>query len=132
MKWHERYLSLPFKAGGRSMDGADCYGLVYLVLSHRGCAVPVHGGEYSLDVAETSSLLADGIKADCWRRVEIEKPFDVAVFKRGAFPADHVGIVVRPRTMLHTQSGDVAHLENYRTRKWERRLVGFYRHEALS
>lgn len=32
--WVERYVGIPFSDCGRSMDGADCYGLVRLVIGY--------------------------------------------------------------------------------------------------
>ena len=42
----------------------------------------------------------------------------------------HVGMVLALGTMLHVEDGSDTCIEKYDNFRWEKRIVGFYRHEA--
>lgn len=43
--WVSRYLPIPYREGGRSHDGIDCWGLARLVLQEQaGVDLPLYGG----------------------------------------------------------------------------------------
>jgi cell wall-associated NlpC family hydrolase len=53
---------------------------------------------------------------------------DVVVIRQGGQPC-HVGIIVAPHTMLHTEAGSGPKLEDIRRPHIAPRIEGFYRHE---
>ena len=47
LPWTRRYIGVPYAKKGRSMDGADCWGLVRIVLDEQfGIAVPSYSDLY--------------------------------------------------------------------------------------
>lgn len=133
--WHEPYLNLAYVQGGRDRAGLDCYGLHRLVLEQVvGVAdVPIWSLDYDVhESAHIAQLLINGFAQSPWRWFENgERTFDAILFRWGQVPA-HVGTVVRPGMMLHIHEGVGARLESYRSPEWNRRLLGFYRHEDLA
>jgi len=124
------YIGIPFAAHGRDRAGCDCWGLVRLIYAERlGVVLPSYAGDYAdpKEEAEIAVLIRGQLPA--WRRVDFELPGDVALLRIRKEPM-HVGLVVRPRWMIHILNGIDACLERYDAPVWRRRIVGFYRHGA--
>lgn len=105
MDW-VRYIGIPWEAGGRSFDGADCWGLVWLFYKHElhidlDSYDDAYGAE--CDAAEVGELIAEG--KSLWRRCETPSPGDVAVLKRDGHLC-HVGIIAPRRHLLHVESSE--------------------------
>jgi cell wall-associated NlpC family hydrolase len=132
--WVSAYVGLPFKEGGRNRDGLDCYGLLRLVINERfGGAVPEYEG-IAYRPGEDSSLLAALMdeRIRLWRPIAIgeEKPGDGVLLRVMGRPI-HVGVVVEAGYMLHIEKNCDSVLERFSTgSRWEKRLLGFYRHAA--
>lgn len=75
-------------------------------------------------------ILAESV---AWQTVEpgAERVGDGVLFEICGQPS-HVGIVTTPKRgrFLHAAPGSQSCIECYRSPKWARRLVGFYRHAA--
>lgn len=135
---------------GRGMDGADCWGLLRLVLMHEaGVDVPAYGGigyeDSACDPKELMEFMAGEIAAQwapIWERTA-ETPKDAIptgeqVFDglwlrpHGRRQTIHVGVVVKPGWMLHVEHGCDACVESYRDDlRWRHRVMGVYRHASL-
>ncbi|MGY3366193.1 putative lipoprotein NlpC [Bradyrhizobium sp. GM2.4] len=133
--WMRNYVGLPKLHAGRSRDGVDCYGIVWLVYREvLNIELPSFAGE-AMDVPERediAALIARGRSTAPWRFVEngCEREFDMAVFRRGKLES-HVGLVVSPGRMLHIVDVGESHIGSYADGPWRSRIVGFHRHEAL-
>lgn len=126
----DRYVGLPFVDKGRSEDGCDCYGLLWLViLRELGVELPRYDDRYvtGADRREIDALIADELAF--WESIPAgdEQTFD-AVLMRDAGCDSHVGIVVGGGLMLHVAITHAARIERYRSPMWRRRIVGFYRY----
>ena len=58
-RWVNKYVGIPFKSGGRTSDGCDCYGLVRMVLKNEySLILPMLDGKYidALDTETTKEL----------------------------------------------------------------------------
>ncbi|WMT85558.1 C40 family peptidase [Pelagibacterium sp. 26DY04] len=131
MHWSEKFLGLPYEPLGRSVAGADCYGVCWLVLTSFGVPAPSYAGEYasSEEVEEVSAFI--GRTKGQWVSVERPKELDLVTFRRGGWES-HVGIVVKPGLMLHSSRGKPSCIEDYTSGIWANRLTGFWRHRALA
>jgi cell wall-associated NlpC family hydrolase len=134
--WTREYVGLPKLHAGRSRDGIDCYGLVWLVYRDvLGLALPGLAGEAmdATERAEIAALINSGCAAAPWRPIDpgTEREFDMVVFRRGKLES-HVGLVVAPGRMLHIVDVGQSHIGSYVEGPWRPRLVGFHRHEARS
>lgn len=101
----DRYVGLPWRAGGRDRAGVDCWGLVWLFYREQlGLEIPSYGGAYDsgCDAAECGGLIAQNVPLD-WREAKGFTPGAVAVINRLGQPC-HVGIVAPGRRLLHIES----------------------------
>lgn len=120
-----RFVGLPWKTGGRSFDGVDCYGLVWLFFrEERGLTLRSYEEAYcdATDTEHTSSLIYAGIEA--WREVEPE-PGAVILMRRGRYPA-HVGILVKGRHILHIEQERTLSCTVRITDEMRARILGYF------
>lgn len=134
MSWTNDYIRIPFVEHGRDRDGVDCWGLVRLVYFDRlGIDLPtLTGYANTKDKLTIPGII--GQESSLWQPVSLgaEKELDVAVFRICGVPM-HVGIVVKPGIMLHSECGSGTYVANYLTEmQWVRRLEGFYRYAECS
>lgn len=127
------YIGIPYKSKGRSFDGCDCYGLIYLVYAlENNLWMETYGETYNSaeDVESACAALLDN-RCD-WVKIEESevRPLDVILLKVRGYAA-HVGVVVDPKRkeFLHTLAGHNSALDNYGRLAWKRRIEGFYRHK---
>lgn len=92
LKIAKRYLNTPFLWGGRSPFGVDSAGLVQLVYSMAGIALP----------REASLQIEEGETVDF---VEQAAPGDLAFFENKAGRIAHVGIIMPDRRIIHSYGG---------------------------
>lgn len=128
--WSTQFLGLPYADLGRTIDGVDCWGIVYLVLAHHGIEVPTYEGDYASteERAEICALI-NGAKLK-WKEIKFARELDVVTFRRGRLES-HCGVVVKPGLMLHVTDGLPSCIESYRDGYWAKRLTGIWRHAAL-
>ena len=131
--WADKYIGIPFKAKGRDpKQGLDCWALVCLVLKERfGRELPGFAGigfAKDQDNREVANFMASA--KDDLPLTQIppgeEMPGDIIWLRALGLPI-HVGIVIAPGLMLHTESEVDSCIERYDGPAWRRRIVGFYR-----
>ncbi len=118
--------AVPFRPLGRSWQGWDCWGLVWLL--HRevlDIALPSYTARY--DGADDWAALDALIRAELsrYRRLAAPQPGAVAVLRIGGRYA-HVGVVTGSGRMLHVLRGARTCCERYDGPVWAKRLDGFY------
>lgn len=123
------YVGLPWRDGGRNLDGLDCYGLLALVYHSELCLdLP----SYTYPTAEDSRAIASLIDGELspWHEIPsgAETYLD-AVLMLEAGLARHIGLVASPGYVLHMRPGFDSVIETYRGGKLRRRIAGFFRHE---
>ena len=132
--WVVSYVGLPFKEGGRDRSGLDCYGLLRLVINEQfGGSVPEYEG-IAYQPGEDHDLLVTLMdeRIRLWIPVARgnERPGDGILLRVMGRPI-HVGIVVTTDLMLHIEKNCDSILESCGTgSRWDRRVLGFYRHAA--
>lgn len=131
--WSERYIGTPFLERGRTLAGVDCWGLAHVIYpAELGIVLPSYTETYvsTEELAEIDAEINQAAHGSTWVKVTSVMPFDIAVFRIGAF-SRHIGIVAEPGLMLHAHD-DCAKIERYKSPKWEHRLTGFYRHVEMT
>lgn len=134
--WTRDYIGLPWQFAGRSRDGVDCWGLLWLVYRDvLGIAVASYAQE-TMDAPEReqiATLLHHDRKISPWSDIQpgSELPFDMAVFRRAGIDS-HVGIVVEPGRMLHIAHDTESRVERFDQGRWKTRLVAIHRHSQMS
>ena len=132
--WCAQYIGLPFVEGGRDRSGLDCYGLLRLVINERFAgSVPEYEG-IAWHAGDDKNLLASLMdeRVRLWLPVRIgdEHPGDGVLLRVMGRPI-HVGVVVARGWMLHIEKNCDSLIERYAGgSRWERRVLGFYRHAA--
>lgn len=105
--WADDYVGLPFKLGGRSRDGLDCWGLVRLVLIEQtGIIYPSYtDDDHEMIVQHANKYLT----------VREPKILDVAILlteikveEKWMLKPLHVGIFVSADQILHIQTGQLS------------------------
>ena len=131
--WARQYFGIPFKPHGRDRGGLDCWGLLRLVyMDQFGIDLPSFSERYASteDEKELGRLISGELGP--WRPVTggEELPGDGVLLRVKGEPM-HVGVVIGGGFMMHVMRGmDVAR-ERYQSRGWRKRVLGFYRHEAM-
>jgi cell wall-associated NlpC family hydrolase len=109
----ERYQIIPFVDGGRDFNGADCWGIIYLVYLHElDIKLPSYGAIGATELrAVYEQIKTDKIGKD-WRPITIgeEQIFDVVVMSATErrdgtlrLAEVHVGLVIEPGRIIHTE-----------------------------
>jgi cell wall-associated NlpC family hydrolase len=134
--WSRRYVGIPFKDGGRTLDGLDCYGLLVAVYRDEfHIEVPSYAGAYvsAHEREEVAALLAHRIPADAWLPVAGTPRVGDAVVFRVLNAPWHIGVMVSPTDFLHIEAAqDCATIERLDQWRWARRRHAIYRHPRLA
>lgn len=133
MDWNQ-YVGLPFQERGRSWEGVDCYGIIYLFYRENwGIDLPWETGYHGVeDTRSITELVND--EAQRWHRVPqgSERMGDV-VLLRSTETGKHMGLVVTRGKMLHaSRMAEATVVERYNTSTRKARIEGFYRHEQMA
>lgn len=132
--WAGGYIGIPYRAHGRGREGADCWGLVRLVLAEVfGVAVPDMARSYPDpdDRGELDRLVQRNLCEVMTVRPGDERPGDVLFFAQAGH-VSHCGIAIGAGFMLHARDGRDTVMETYRAGLWLRRLHGIFRHGDLA
>jgi cell wall-associated NlpC family hydrolase len=131
--WATQYVGAPYVAGGRTLDGVDCWGLLNLVWAEQmGVQLPAYEGALYHDQSSTEAVAQDAVAfASHYAPVTPgrEQLGDGILIRMRGAPL-HVGMVLAPGVMLHVEEGANAVIERYDGFRWAKRIVGFYRYEA--
>lgn len=124
----ENYVGIPWRDGGRTREGLDCWGLFRLVYAEvLGIDLPSYSAEYSSAIDKiVIRRLVEGHKDD-WVKVDEPKPGDGAMLIIMNRP--HIGVVIGDGYLLHIERNSGALIESYRSLKMVNLLEGFYRYE---
>lgn len=126
-----KYIGLPFEEKGRGPSAYDCWGLLRLVFDQEfGIRLPSFTEDYVSveDSKHISSLIAGNIN-DEWAEISFgdEETGDGILMTQGGIPR-HVGVVVSPGFVLHTERKTGSIIEPYNSSKLRPRVMAFYRH----
>ena len=138
-EWAGQYVGIPYIDYGRDQIGADCWGLVRLILTEQcGLELP----ENAID-PNRGDLCEQVIRHDIKDWFPIEAGHELAldpVIMSGCYgdgrnmkrAAMHLGVVVVPGVLIHTtEETGGAVLLRYRERRAGHDIVAFYRHRSM-
>lgn len=137
--WTSRYVGIPFKQNGLSRDGLHCWGLCRLVLQEECCLdLPSYAEQSAADLIAAAKFFRGDSMCDPWIKVEVPREFDIALMSamsEGGRPrvvAGHCGIMIDPETVLHVWEATNAMQMRIDHPRIRHKMLGFYRHKALS
>ncbi len=129
----ERSWDVPFKEKGRSYDGWDCWGLIYVAYRDiYNINLPELTGEYSSTRRreELQSLITRK-KDEVWKLHDPHEPGDVAIVRMMG-RACHTGLMLEGWNMLHVQDKVAAIIEPINCPPWRSaeydKVEGIYQH----
>lgn len=125
----KRYLAVPYKSGGRSWDGADCWGLVCLLYANElGVALPLYDGIDALKHELVSPHIEAAQRSSEWASVPLSEtaPFDVVLARITGHPW-HLGVLLEDRQFIHSLPSRGVTIDRITSVAWKSRLLGAYR-----
>lgn len=124
MSAFDNLVGIPWCAGGRTRDGADCLGLVQIAYRELlAIELPEHPNAHPADHDAVRREVATA--KETWTRIEDPQPFDVVLLRERPW---HLGLVVGRSLMLHMPEGLSSKVESFATGRHAARIEGFYRH----
>ena len=125
----DKYIGVPFVDGGRTLEGADCYGLLKLFYKN----------EYNIEIPEIRILPNQPRRA--WARflVEISEIWEETLDrKKGVVVVmamdenhpklvTHFGVMIDDKRVLHTLSKTESHIIELRDSRVKPFIKGYYR-----
>lgn len=124
MGWWNDYVGIPYESRGRDRDGADCWGLVRMVLREQyGHDLPSFDGYVNSRDPHVDELIAR--EREGWITNDTAQTGDVVLFRIGG-RVSHVGIVAAPGTFLHAREGHASVIERLDAPRWKNRIAGFH------
>lgn len=121
--WTDKWVGLPYRKLGRSLDGLDCLGLFVMLQKERFERV-IHDPHCTMDQAARRNI-AQKQKTD-WKPVFRALEGDALLFKVRGIEM-HVGFSLPNKTMLHIENDTGSLIEDWSVAKWGQRLEGIYR-----
>lgn len=131
--WAAHYIGVPFRVGGRDLNGVDCYGLVRLIYQlERQIVLPEVDTPYHETGPHVAPMVQRGTLAGPWEVVaDREQPFDVLVINEGGEPC-HLGLVLAPGWMLHAARGQGVGVSPHCSPRYRNRIAYRVRYNAAS
>lgn len=123
--------TLPYIEGGRTKQGADCWGLVVLLYKELFNITLTEYGDITLpsikECHQTSKRLQQElVNQKMFYEVSSPEFGDVILLNVLGEPL-HIGFCLDSKTMIHTGRKHGVVIENFTEMKWERKIAGFYR-----
>lgn len=122
-----QFIGVPFLNGGRTLAGADCWGLVRLIFAEYGVTVP----DYKVDCFASADIGAtvDRETRLTWDRITapvapclITMCLDIDV----PTMCNHLGVYVGDGYMIHTLNKIMSYKEKIDHPHYKRKIEGFY------
>ncbi len=127
--WAAPYIGIPYATKGRDRAGADCWGIVRIIMADVfHVALPDYGECYS--DGEDWTAIGDAVTAglaDGWTRTEQPVAGDLVILKIAGRPW-HCGMMLNSIWFLHAAPGDSVVRDRLDSPRWARRIEGIYRH----
>lgn len=129
----DRALDVPFKEKGRSYDGWDCWGLIYVAYRDiYNIDLPEGTGEYhSTRRREELQNIIARKKTEIWELHDPHEPGDVALVQMMGRNC-HIGLMLKAWNMLHVQYKVGPIIEPINCSPWRcaayDKIEGIYRH----
>lgn len=121
-----KYIGIPYKDRGRTMDGFDCWGLVCYISEHEyNNVLPCLGYEYenSKNIKEISKSFKKTVSK--FSQVDHVSAGDIVAFRIGGL-ACHVGLYIGHNYFIHTLFGHNSAIERLDHILWKDRIAGYY------
>lgn len=119
---------IPFKEGGRSWYGIDCWGLVVLYYEqYLGIQLPHFSDTYyTNNLDQTKEQITSLPLHEYFETHDKGQVNDIVMVKVANRPI-HVGVMIDKKHMMHCSKQSGVCVENITTVKWTNRIQQYYR-----
>ena len=131
----DTYLKVPFKVGGRSIEGCDCWGIVTIIYKDI-FNIDLIDFEGSQNYDEKWFLKGENYLLEYyykqWEVIDKKdiKPFDMVFFNNSRGIANHIGVVLTKNKFIHcSKAGTI--ISKLTDNEWSKRIENFYSLKAL-
>ncbi|MBU1567723.1 MAG: C40 family peptidase [Proteobacteria bacterium] len=123
------YATIPFVEKGRSEQGCDCWGLIYLIYRDLlDIELPLYVEEYQNTTDEKVLSAAIAARPVNWKETTRPRPGDAILMRLKGQPM-HVGVYIGNGRFIHCLHGSGTVIEKIKSITWRNRIVGYYRYE---
>jgi len=130
------YVGIPWVCGQATLEGADCWGIVTMVLYE---ALGIRIGHYSLDNIDSPEKVIETIEREIpleissgnWEKVAVPMEFDVVMMlNRSTCKPEHVGIYIGTGQVLHSRTRETGISEVHKIKSLKRyfKRLEYYRY----
>ena len=121
---YQDLIGIPFKDGGRDLDGLDCWGLAKIMLERQGYDDVPNYAISAYDIPSISNTIQSE-SHDAWRRINKPESGCVVLLANGCTPkANHVGIVIDDDRFIHSYCRTGVCIS--RLSRWRSHILGYY------
>lgn len=125
----DRLIDIPYRHNGRSYDGVDCLGLIYLFFKELGVELPIddNRGYIGDDWYKTEperyieGLKSIGVEIGHFRNLQI---LDIPYFTLYRNVVTHTGVMLDDRHFLHILTDKKVRVDSFERRFWRAKYVG--------
>jgi cell wall-associated NlpC family hydrolase len=126
----KRYLGVPYKHQGRSMQGLDCYGLIIAIYADLGIKLFDIEEEYTDDWAfKGKNYFLENAYKD-WEKVNKARLLDVVTFKNSKGIMNHAGVMLDDNRFINSCKAGIV-VYRLSDEVWRKRFYGFYRQKGV-
>jgi cell wall-associated NlpC family hydrolase len=134
--WVAAYVGLPYVPGGKSREGADCWGLVSLIHeAELQKPLPPYEGPLFTSGCDRASL-GEAAHAYSKRFPEVQQGAETlgdVILLRSGRHAFHCGLILSPGWMLHSEEkANGACVETYEGLVWSKRIISIHRYDPCA
>ena len=125
----EQIIGNPNVPQGRSYEGADCWGILFLYYRDvLGTPVPAYSAEMDAREFKHGAIapLMAAEREKLWQQVDTPQPGDGVLMRAGRNDS-HVGVFLGQGRMLHSEGPDPSVIERIGDMRWRSRISGFFR-----
>ncbi len=127
---YEKFLEVPYKNGGRDMNGLDCYGLILLIYKDLGIKLFDIDEEYDKDWSWKGSDYVKKYYHMNWKRIKDNIQFpDVIAMRNGKGILNHGGVYLGKKRFIHCTKAGVT-VAKTSQKPWKKRIEAYYRYKG--
>lgn len=125
-----KYLGVPFRHGGRGMDGADCWGLVMMIYADLGLKLWDIDKVYDEGWTwKEKSLFIENYHRQ-WERVDKPQVFDGVLFTNPGGVANHCGVMLENGRFMQSTRRTGVIVSQIDLPMTTHRFEGYYRYRG--
>jgi cell wall-associated NlpC family hydrolase len=123
--WAGEYIGIPYKFGGDSLDGCDCYGLVKMILKDQFNKILPDFTHKNADQRALSFLVDEALPLLNVTKTNKPDIGSIVIIKLLGYTC-HIGLCLDSVTMIHTLHNHNSIIARHDSRQWRKKIEGFY------